>query len=545
MIKRVVVGAVTGALGAAVLVVPARAAFVPVPDKPDAGYATNGIVREVILEGHTAYLGGDFTTVTGSNGTFNRTYAAAYDLATGEVTPFNPVLNARVRAIAVRGDSVFLGGDFTQVAGKSRGRLVEVNAATGVPNPAWSISLNGAVRALSVAGDRLTVGGSYGTVAGLAQPRLSAISLTTRTVDTSFRPTVDLAVQALEPDAADGSTFVGGDFTTANGVAVPHLTRLDAAGAIVGAPLANTSGYKVLDLDSNADGSRLFVACGGSGNQAATFDTATGARLWRQRADGDVQAISYEDGNVYFGFHEGMNLDTTAHLRVADAVTGNLEPAFLPVMDSFFGVWALDTSPVGVVSGGEYTTVTGVPAKYFAFFDVHDGPPPPVYTTAIPAGASWRYFDGAAEQSGWRQVAFDDSSWKQGSAQLGYGDGDEATVISYGPKSSTKYPTAYFRRTFTAGPGVDSLVFNLKADDGAVVSVNGQEVVRDNMPVGDITFSTYASSGRSGDAENAVRTFVVPASMLVDGENTVAVEVHQDAPASSDLSFDLNVITVS
>jgi len=43
----------------------------------------------------------------------------------------------------------------------------------------------------------------------------------------------------------------------------------------------------------------------------------------------------------------------------------------------------------------------------------------------------------------------DDSSWAQGNAQLGYGDGDEATVVSFGPNASTKYRTTYFRRSIT------------------------------------------------------------------------------------------------
>ena len=51
----------------------------------------------------------------------------------------------------------------------------------------------------------------------------------------------------------------------------------------------------------------------------------------------------------------------------------------------------------------------------------------------------WRYFDLAQEppnQSGdtWKEPEYDHSSWSSGAAQLGYGDGDEATVIS----SSTK-----------------------------------------------------------------------------------------------------------
>src|SRR5262245_31644800 len=64
-------------------------------------------------------------------------------------------------------------------------------------------------------------------------------------------------------------------------------------------------------------------------------------------------------------------------------------------------------------------------------------------TTLIPANAEWRYGtpEEAAVNADWRH-AFNDSNWRVGPAQLGYGDGDEATVIPDHP------PVVYFRKTF-------------------------------------------------------------------------------------------------
>src|SRR5688500_14326876 len=79
--------------------------------------------------------------------------------------------------------------------------------------------------------------------------------------------------------------------------------------------------------------------------------------------------------------------------------------------------------------------------------------------------------------SAWRSVGYDDGAWKSGRAQLGYGDGDEATVVGYGPSSSSRYMTTYFRASFTvADPSqVEELVLELLRDDGAVVYLNGTE----------------------------------------------------------------------
>ena len=69
------------------------------------------------------------------------------------------------------------------------------------------------------------------------------------------------------------------------------------------------------------------------------------------------------------------------------------------------------------------------------------------------AGASrqlWKYLDdGSAPAPDWRSLSFNDTAWQTGTAQLGYGDGDEATVVSYGPDPAAKYITTYFRRTFS------------------------------------------------------------------------------------------------
>ena len=68
--------------------------------------------------------------------------------------------------------------------------------------------------------------------------------------------------------------------------------------------------------------------------------------------------------------------------------------------------------------------------------------------TLVATGAVWRYLDNGSDQgAAWRMPGFDDNGWTNGPSELGYGDGDEATVVSYGPDAGNKYPTTYFRRT--------------------------------------------------------------------------------------------------
>src|SRR5437899_651130 len=78
----------------------------------------------------------------------------------------------------------------------------------------------------------------------------------------------------------------------------------------------------------------------------------------------------------------------------------------------------------------------------------------PAQTVLIPTNAVWKYFDRGWDlgPTRWRDLLFDDSSWAQGPAELGYGSTPEghpvATPVSYGPSATNKYITTYFRRTF-------------------------------------------------------------------------------------------------
>jgi hypothetical protein len=169
--------------------------------------------------------------------------------------------------------------------------------------------------------------------------------------------------------------------------------------------------------------------------------------------------------------------------------------------------------------------------------------PPPATTQLIAAGGSWKYLDNGSNQgTAWRATSFSDATWKTGIAELGYGDGDETTVVSYGPSSTNKYITTYFRKSFNVADvtALSALELHLLRDDGAVVYINGTEVYRSNMPTGTITYTTLAPG--FGDVPEGV--FVktnISKDHLVNGTNIIAVEVHQNSASSSDLSFNLKL----
>ena len=168
-------------------------------------------------------------------------------------------------------------------------------------------------------------------------------------------------------------------------------------------------------------------------------------------------------------------------------------------------------------------------------------------TAIINYNSTWKYLDNGTNQgTTWRGTSFNDASWASGAAQLGYGDGDEATIVSYGSNASKKYITTYFRKTITVTDAsiYSSFTLSIKRDDGAVVYINGSERFRTNMPTGTISYTTKASTDATDDG-NTPQNITLPAGTLVSGTNVIAVEMHQRTANSTDISFDLQLTGAS
>jgi len=153
-------------------------------------------------------------------------------------------------------------------------------------------------------------------------------------------------------------------------------------------------------------------------------------------------------------------------------------------------------------------------------------------------GSSWKYLDNNTRPAGWETSAFNDAAWASGNGELGFGDGDEATLVASGPNPG-RYPTTYFRKTINmVNPSeFPTYTFSIERDDAFVVYVNGKEVGRNNMPAGVPLHTTLSTSS----VDDAIVNFTVPNGVFTTGNNVIAVEVHQTNNTSSDLSFDLEL----
>lgn len=156
--------------------------------------------------------------------------------------------------------------------------------------------------------------------------------------------------------------------------------------------------------------------------------------------------------------------------------------------------------------------------------------------------SDWRYLDtGADLGKGWIDTLYDDSSWNTGDGIFGYNNNNETTIIDFGSDSDNKYVTTYFRKSFqVTEPELGRFIkMGIIADDGVVVYLNGEEIIRLNMPSTDISYQTFASGNIPNETE--YNEFIVPIESLLTEDNILAVELHQSSFGSSDLSFDADM----
>jgi len=162
----------------------------------------------------------------------------------------------------------------------------------------------------------------------------------------------------------------------------------------------------------------------------------------------------------------------------------------------------------------------------------------------------WKYLDdGSNQNTAWRLPTFSDAAWKSGNGAFGFGNLNasglpyEATILAKGASGGSQYITYYFRKTFThnAANRLQALKINLIRDDGVVVYVNGTEVLRNNMPTGEIFYNSLSSAVVGGSDDTIYHEFIIPLNVIKDGENVICAEVHQGSATSSDVSFDLEL----
>ncbi len=292
-------------------------------------------------------------------------------------------------------------------------------------------------------------------------------------------------------------------------------------------------------LDHNERGV-LTLSCSGTGgfHSTVSFDFATGYPNWHHlalRHDGSAHGAG--GGGDVSVFVDGAFLGALANPSRADVFSPQ-QAGNLVVGEPGHNLWFDEIRIYNRVytpeeQCGELTR--GIWNGQWCWLARYNFP------KNIARGSDWSYWDrGGDPGPAWLARGFDDSAWPRGRGPLGYGETYLRSNVSAGPSAANHNITTYFRKTFVvSSPAyVSALLGDVMYDDGIVVYLNGVPIGRDSMPPGTITATTLAMGHEAGNAYQHY-DWTAQKSLLVAGENTMAVEVHQDSQDPDDLVFDL------
>ncbi len=330
-------------------------------------------VLALAVSGGTVYIGGDFTSIAG----VARNNIAALDAATGTVTSWNPGATGEfgpgmgVLALAVSDGTVYTGGTFTGFAGQTRNRIAALDSVTGAAT-SWNPNANGWVYALAVSGGTVYAGGYFTNIGGQARQYMAALDATTGAA-TSWHSDANGAVFALA--AGVGMVYAGGNFSSIGGEIRNRIAALDAATGTAtswnpGASGSLPGGVYALALSGGtiyAGG--VFSTIGGQArSNIAALDAATGtATSWDPEANAAVRSLAVSGGTVYAGGDfTSIGGKARNHIAALHATTGRAT-GWNPSANS--NVYALAVSKGTVYVGGQFTSIGGQARNHIAALD--------------------------------------------------------------------------------------------------------------------------------------------------------------------------------
>ena len=337
------------------------------------GIVPDGIEDAVLAlqpsaDGKRLYVGGRFTSIGG--GPAKR--LAALDVETGRLDPTfqSPGPNSSVRAMALHGDTLFIGGSFEHVGDAGR-TVAAVDATTGALRTDWVPPSN--------TGGRFV--GQTGAISEDGRPGMI----------------YDMVV------TGDGSTLViGGDFL--------HFGDQGGLLALDTATGRKTSwqpdmARPIYGLSSSpGNGNGFYAATGGTGGQAQSYIVGGAKRtpLWIAKVDGDAMDVAATTERVYLVGHYDFVLGTKTvcgkppclgsvdkgdlpnrHLSAFDARTGKHDRSFTANANTPQGPYQALVGANHLYVGGDFTKVNDSPQPGFVQFNRisepgSEPPPPPV-----------------------------------------------------------------------------------------------------------------------------------------------------------------------
>jgi uncharacterized delta-60 repeat protein len=339
------------------------------------GTAISGIVNTLAVDGSgNVYVGGSFTNPANRVARWNGTTWSS--LGTGTTNG----VNSTVQALALNGSNVLVGGLFATAGGTTVNRLARWDGTNW--NPLGATTANGMsgtvgndIRAVAVSGADVYVGGPFTQVGGVAANYVAKWNGTAwSSLGTGTANGTDALVESL---VVSGTTlYVGGRFLNAGGTAASHVARWNGTSwSALGAGIVDGANVFVNALA--LIGSNLYV--GGQFTVAGSATTTNVARWdgtnWHALGIGTnegvnsmVLAFGVRGTDLYLGggFSMAGSVDAYRVAKWNGTTWSSLGTGAANGTGTTGIVEALVVNSTDVYVGGTFATAGGNPANNVA-----------------------------------------------------------------------------------------------------------------------------------------------------------------------------------
>lgn len=276
-------------------------------------WQTNNTVRAMVYANGLLFVGGEFTKIRppGAAAGYQeipRNYLAIFDANTGQPLDFAPQPNGKIWALAASEDGkrVYIGGDFTNIGGLSRGRIAVLDTTTMSWDPAFRPYVEYRVDAIQEKNGTVYIGGSFGAIGGQPRAKLAALNAADGAL-LPWNPSANADVNVVRASPDGSKIYIGGRFTYMNGQYRLGLATVDATQGTLLPFTGWNYGCNSVVRDIIDDGTNMYLANAGDGygcfEGVWKVDPSNDTILWTNKCRGATEAITLVKGWLYKGSH--------------------------------------------------------------------------------------------------------------------------------------------------------------------------------------------------------------------------------------------------
>lgn len=336
----------------------------------------NGEVFDIEIDedNNTVYVGGNFNSF-GLKESYLFLSDTSSNITYKQESP-NGVITA---VISDNNGGWYVGGNFTMIGDSVRSNLAHYDSEGKLTS--WTANANDIVTCFYIRNDTLFVGGEFNNINGVSRGHIAAFSISTGDL-LAWNPYVTgfyLEVKSIQ--AFNNNLYVAGNFNEANGqprdnFAVYDLTtgNLDPWNPGVG---SNSSGHTVEDMLLLGD--TIFV-CGNINefdsqpvSKLFAFDASTKSMInfTPDIQGGYPKSIDISDDTLYVGgTFNSVNSVTRNYFAAINRVTGNLNSWAPNINHNILSVKVVHED---IYLGGAFDTVNSVKRNHLAAFNLNSG----------------------------------------------------------------------------------------------------------------------------------------------------------------------------